>query len=65
MEKELREFIRDYLDGTNSEAELISKFDIKKCEICGSYNLEEDLIDTESTKGIGTICESCLEDSKE
>lgn len=72
MEKRKREIIRDYLylvgiyneEEINKE-EIMSKFNIKKCEICGDYNLEEDLIDTESTKGIGIICEDCLEDSKE
>ena len=62
---ELRQFIRDYLNGTNTEEELMLKFDIKKCEICGGYELEEDLIDTEETTGIGVICESCLEDSRD
>jgi len=64
MENELRKFIRDYLNGEVKEEELADKFDLEKCEMCGSYNLSEDLRDTEGmvNGGIGYVCESCIND---
>lgn len=64
MENDLRKFIRDYLNGEVKEEELADKFDLEKCEMCGSYNLSEDLRDTEGmvNGGIGNVCESCIND---
>ena len=57
-ENEVRELIRDFLNGEYSEEEIALKFDLAQCEDCENYELEEDLHDT----AYGIKCESCLND---
>ena len=57
-ENETRIFIRDYINDENSFLELVSKFDLSRCENCENYELDEDLHDT----AWGRICESCRND---
>ena len=38
------------------------KFDLEKCNICESYEFQEELIDTTEQGGIGYICENCIID---
>jgi len=63
-ENELRTIVRDYLNGGITKEELANMFDLEKCEMCGEYNLSEDLRDTEGmvNGGIGYVCESCIND---
>lgn len=61
-ENEIREIIRDFLNEEYTEEEIMFKFNLKKCDNCKKYELEEDLYDTEKTFGIGEICESCRND---
>lgn len=55
---DIRKFVRDYLNDENSLAELINYFDLKKCDRCDNYELDEDIIET----SIGNICETCKND---
>lgn len=57
-DNEIRELIRDYLNGEYSEEEIALKFDLEKCDNCRNYELQEDLHDT----AYGQICESCTSD---
>ena len=59
ISNDLRKFVRDYLNGENSEDELLGMFDLKKCNVCNNYDLEEDI--KESING-GNICETCRND---
>ena len=61
-ENEIRELIRDFLNGEYTEEELALKFDLEKCNICESYEFQEELIDTTEQDGIGYICENCIID---
>ena len=60
----MEEVVRDYLNGNTSLDELMDTFGLKKCDVCGHYELESDLIDTECLVGggIGNVCESCHND---
>lgn len=60
MENETREYIRDYLNGTDKENELLAKFDLKKCQ-CGNYELSEDMVYQKHDIGEveEQVCESC------
>ncbi|MBQ7798761.1 MAG: hypothetical protein IJ371_06540 [Clostridia bacterium] len=55
---DIRKFVRDYLNNENSLEELINYFDLKKCDRCDNYELQEDLFNT----SIGDICETCKND---
>lgn len=63
MDKEIRELIRDILNEIYEEEEIENLVDIKKCSVCGSYELEEDL--TNHKWDIGEIdeliCQTCKE----
>lgn len=54
-----RELIRDFLNGSYSEEELANIFDLKKCDRCETYNLEEDL---KLSVNDDYICETCIND---
>ncbi len=53
-----------YLDGQDTEEELMSICGIVKCPECGQLVFEDELIDTEGmvNGGIGKVCEQCIED---
>lgn len=53
-----------YLDGQDTKEELMSICDIVKCPECGQLVFEDDLISTEQTTGIGSICEQCVADGR-
>lgn len=64
MENEVRELVRDYLNDMYSVEEILNKFDLIKCPICGEYNLEEDMLNHKWDKADAEekICESCRGD---
>jgi len=64
MNNESRETVRDYLNDELKETELMNKFDLKKCPVCGSYELEEDMVSHKWDNGDieDKICPSCRED---
>lgn len=59
---ELRELIMEFLNGTHTPEEMASTFDLKKCDKCEQYDLEENIEDTTDTLGIGDICPDCKND---
>lgn len=59
IDNELREFIRDYLNGHNSEEELALKFNLEKCPKCESYDFAENVLHTDTW---GDVCLSCTND---
>ena len=67
MEKtqnELREIIRDYLNGNFKEEELLNIFELKKCSVCDQVELEEDMEYHKWDLGMHEeqICTSCKGD---
>jgi hypothetical protein len=67
MEKtqnELREIIRDYLNGNFKEEELLNIFELKKCGVCDQVELEEDMEHHKWDLGMHEelICQSCKGD---
>lgn len=56
--------IRDYLNGQYTEEEIANIFNLKKCPLCGEYNLEEDMLYHKWDLGQveEQICESCRGD---
>lgn len=61
MGNESREYIKDYLNKTYTEEELSLKFDLVKCPICESFELEEDMVNHkwDLAQEEETICEDC------
>lgn len=53
-----------YLEGEDSEEELMNICGIVKCPECGSLVFEDELVSTEQTTGIGYICPQCIEDGR-
>lgn len=53
-----------YLNGEDTEEELMNMCGIVKCPECGYLVFEDDLTDTEGmiNGDIGKVCEQCLED---
>ena len=61
---ESRILVRDYMTGNMKRKEMMNKFDLKECPLCGEVELEEDMVShkwdiaDEEEK----ICPSCRED---
>ena len=58
---EYREAIRDFLNGTDSEEELMNHAELVKCCTCGEIMLEEDAHSYECDIDNCKYCDTCWE----
>lgn len=63
-ENEARELVRDYLNGDYSQEEIMNKFDLVQCDVCGQVELEEDMVNHkwDNAGEEDKICPDCRED---
>ena len=55
VDNEIRKIVSDFLNYCVKEEEMASLFYLKKCCICGYYDFQELMIETED----GFYCETC------
>ena len=64
MDSEMRIFIRDILNDFYKEKEILNKVELEQCPLCGSYELEEDMVyhKWDVAQDEEQICETCKGD---